>query len=94
VIAAIIGLYVLCVFAALLFVRFVMSWVMTFARDYRPTGAAAGLLEITFTVTDPPLFALRRAIPPLRLGNVALDLSFIVLWVVAYIGIDLLRPYA
>ncbi|MDD9207181.1 YggT family protein, partial [Georgenia sp. 10Sc9-8] len=35
----------------------------------------------------PPLGALRRVIPPLRLGNVQLDLAFLVL----FIGISLLR---
>ena len=31
------------------------------------------------TVTDPPLKALRRVIPPLRLGNFSIDLGFMVL---------------
>ena len=93
-IAARIGLYFLWVFIALLFVRFVMSWVMNFARDYRPTGFVASLLELTYTVTDPPIKALRRLIPPLRVGQFSVDLAFIVLWVAAYIGVSLLSPYA
>ena len=53
---------------------------------------AAGL-ELAYTVTDPPLRALRRIIPPLRLGNVSLDLSFIVLFISAYVLIDVISPY-
>jgi YggT family protein len=34
--------------------------------------------ESIYTFTDPPLNFFRRFIPPLRLGGVALDLSFIV----------------
>lgn len=94
VIAANVGLYALYVLIALLFVRFVMDWVMVFARSYRPTGAVAAVLEIAYTVTDPPLRALRRVIPPLPLGQISLDLSFIVLWVTAYILIGLLAPHA
>ena len=33
------------------------------------------LLEFVYSITDPPIKALRRVIPPLRLGSVALDLS-------------------
>ena len=36
------------------------------------------LLEVVYSITDPPIKALRRVIPPLRLGNVALDLSFLI----------------
>jgi YggT family protein len=38
-----------------------------------------------WTVTDPPLKALRRVIPPLRIGNVSLDLAFIVLLVILFV---------
>jgi YggT family protein len=94
VIAATIGLYALYVLIGLLIVRFVMDWVMILARSYRPTGAVAAVLELAYSVTDPPLKALRRVIPPLRLGQMSLDLSFIVLWVAAYILIGLISPYA
>jgi YggT family protein len=35
--------------------------------------------EGIYTVTDPPLRALRKLIPPLTLGSVRLDLAFLVL---------------
>ena len=39
---------------------------------WRPgRGAAAAALEVVWSVTDPPLKALRRVIPPLRIGTVA-----------------------
>ena len=59
--------------------RLVVSWVMTFAPDWRPAGVMVVVLEIVFTVTDPPLRFLRRFIPPLRVGNAAVDLGFIVI---------------
>jgi YggT family protein len=94
VIAAIIGLYVLYVLVALLLVRLVMDYVMIFARGFRPKGALAAVLEVAYSVTDPPLRALRRVIPPLRLGNFSVDLSFIVLFIAAYVLIDVISPYA
>ncbi len=70
------------VFLLLLVFRLVMEYVFLFARSYRPTGVVAGALEVVYSVTDPPLRALRRVIPPLRLGSVSLDLSFLVLFLV------------
>ena len=43
------------------------------------------LLEGVYSVTDPPIKALRRVVPPLRLGNFALDLSFILVMISAYL---------
>ena len=81
-VVAVIALYVLYIFLGLLIVRLIVDWTMAFARNWRPTGAVAALLEVAYSVTDPPLRALRRVIPPLRLGSFALDLAFIVVFVV------------
>jgi YggT family protein len=94
VIAAIIGLYALYIFLGLLFVRFVMDWVMILARSYRPSGLVAAALEAAYSVTDPPLRALRRVIPPLRLGQMSLDLAFLLLFIGVSILIGVISPYA
>ena len=70
----------LLVFLILLIFRLIMEYVFMFARSYRPEGPVAIALELCYSVTDPPLKALRRVIPPLRVGRVSLDLSFIVLF--------------
>lgn len=62
--------------------RVVIDWVQVFARDWRPRGAVLVVCELVFTLTDPPLKLLRRFIPPLRVGRVQIDLSFIVLFLV------------
>ena len=59
--------------------RLVFDWVQVFARDWRPKGPILVLANGIYTLTDPPLHALRKVIPPLRLGGVALDLGFLVL---------------
>jgi YggT family protein len=94
VIAAVIGLYVLYIFLGLLILRFIMDYVMLFARNFRPTGLLAAALEVAYSVSDPPLRALRRFIPPLRLGSsFSLDLSFIVLFIATYVLIQVITPY-
>lgn len=75
----------LLVFLAVLIFRLVMDYVFQFARSWQPGKAMVVVLEATYTVTDPPLKLLRRFIPPLRLGGVALDLSFFVLMIIVYI---------
>jgi YggT family protein len=71
--------YALLAFFLLLLFRLVMEWVFVFARSYRPAGPVAALLEVCYSVTDPPLQALRRVIPPLRVGGVSIDLGFLLL---------------
>ena len=44
-----------------------------------------------YTLTDPPLKLLRRIIPPLRVGGVALDLSFLVLLIGLQLAISIVN---
>ncbi|MBC9732081.1 YggT family protein [Nocardioides marmotae] len=82
---------VLWVFIALLWVRFVVDWVQVFARSWSPTGPLLVVLEVVYSLTDPPIKALRRVVPPLRLGSVALDLSFILVMITAYVLLQVNR---
>ncbi|MEU4152330.1 MULTISPECIES: YggT family protein [unclassified Streptomyces] len=84
----------LMVFLGLLIVRLVMDYVFQFARSWQPGKAMVVVLEATYTVTDPPLKLLRRFIPPLRLGGVALDLSFFVLMIIVWILISVAGSFA
>lgn len=76
---------VLYIFLILLLIRIVISWIEMFARDWRPTGPLVIFLEVVFTVTDPPVRFFGRLIPPLRLGQVMLDMGFLVLLVLVYV---------
>ncbi len=73
------------VFFAFLWIRFVVDWVQVFARSWTPRGPLLVGLEAVYTTTDPPIKALRRVIPPLRIGNFALDLSFLIVMISAYV---------
>ena len=77
--------FALLVFLLLLIFRLIMEYVFLLARSYRPSGLVAAALELAYSVTDPPLKALRRVIPPLRIGQVSLDLGFIILFIVVRI---------
>jgi YggT family protein len=77
--------YALQVFLWLLLIRLVFDWVQVFARSWSPRGIVLVLLEIVYSVTDPPIMFIRRFVPPLRIGSVALDTSFLIVLVLTYL---------
>ncbi|WP_129663262.1 YggT family protein [Phytoactinopolyspora endophytica] len=79
----------LWLFFIALLVRLVVDWIQVFAREWQPKGPLLVVLEAVYTVTDPPLRAIRRVIPPLRIGSIALDLAFIVLIILVRIAITI-----
>lgn len=82
---------VLFTFIVLLFVRLIVDWIQMFARAWTPRGPVLVVLEGVYSVTDPPVKALRKVLPPLRLGGVAIDLSFVALLLICYILLSLNR---
>ncbi|TDD62588.1 YggT family protein [Actinomadura rubrisoli] len=80
-------LYVLYFFLLFLIGRLILEVLQSFARQWKPSGVVLVIAEATYTITDPPLKLLRRFIPPIRLGNVALDLSFTFLILVVWVMI-------
>jgi YggT family protein len=59
-----------------LWARFVLDLVQAFSDSWRPRGAVLVLAEAAYTATDPPIKAVRRVLPPLRIGAFALDFGF------------------
>lgn len=69
----------LLVFWLFLLARLVFDLVQAFSRGWSPRGPLLVVLELIYSVTDPPLKGLRRVIPPLRIGQVSFDLAFLIL---------------
>jgi YggT family protein len=84
--------YVLWLYILMLIVRMIFSWIQQFSRDWQPSGPLLVIAEAVFTATDPPLKFLRRFIHPLRIGAVALDLSFMVLFFLVLIMVNWVVP--
>lgn len=72
---------VLWLYLLVLIGRLVFDIVQILARDWQPKGFMLIIAKIIYTLTDPPLRALRKVIPPLRLGAISFDLAFIVLFI-------------
>ncbi len=73
---ALIGLYTFMVI-----VRLIIEMIQSFSKHFSPPRWFMVIAEFFFVTTDPPLRLLRRFIPPLPLGGVALDVSVIVLFI-------------
>ncbi len=81
---------VVLAFFILMFVRLVIDWVQVFAREWRPRGVVLVVAEVTYTITDPPLRAVRRVVPPLNLGGLRLDLAFLVIMIICSVLLNVL----
>ncbi|MGL5858249.1 MAG: YggT family protein [Angustibacter sp.] len=86
---SLLGLTVLLFFITLIG-RLVLDWIQLFARDWRPHGPVLVVAEAIYTITDPPLKALRRLIPPVRLGQIQIDLAFTVLFIATIVAMRLI----
>ena len=63
-------------FNLILFARILMSW---FRRPYG--GPMATVFTVVWRLTEPVLAPLRRLLPPMRMGMMALDLSPIIVFI-------------
>lgn len=67
---------VLRIYIVLLWVRLVIDWILVLNRRFRPRGLVAVLVEFVYSITDPPIKMFRKVLPPIRLGQIMLDLGW------------------
>ncbi|MGI9144482.1 MAG: YggT family protein [Candidatus Planktophila sp.] len=79
---------ILQLFLFALLARLILDYVRMFKPSWRPGGIILFVVEAIYAITDRPMNFVRRFVPPLRLGGVSLDLSFIVL----FFAIQMLMP--
>ena len=81
---AILGLiyWALNLFLIALIGRLILDYIRVFSPSWRPQGVVLAIAELIYSITDKPLSFVRQFVPPLRLGCIALDLSFIVVFFV------------
>ena len=78
----------LTIFFVLMWARFILDLVRAFARGWRPRGIGLVLAEAVFSITDPPIKAVRRVVPPLRIGGAALDFAWTIVMLATVILIS------
>ncbi|HUZ55052.1 MAG TPA: YggT family protein [Streptosporangiaceae bacterium] len=85
--------YVLWLYLVLLIGRLIIDMLQNYSRSWTPTGLLARVAEVIFTATDPPLRLLRRYLRPVRLGSVALDLSYTLLFLVIIVLLSVVSRF-
>ena len=85
---------IVLLFVVALLVRVVFDVVQMMAREWRPQGLALLAAEAVYSTTDPPLKLVRRVLPPVRIGGVALDLAFLVVMFAAWILLSFIQLLA
>ena len=76
---------IVSLFIVLMWVRFAFDLAPLFSRDWRPRGAFLVIAEVVFTITDPPIKAIRRVVPPLRTSGAVIDFSWTIVLLAAII---------
>ena len=71
--------------------RFAFDMVQAFNRSWRPRGGMLVVANAVYSLTDPPIRTVRRALPPLRMGAVALDFGWSIVMLVVIILMSVVR---
>ena len=71
--------------------RFALDIVQAYNRSWRPRGGLLVVSEVVYTLTDPPIRTVRKALPPLRMGPVALDFGWTIVMLVVIIAMTVVR---
>lgn len=77
------------VYFYILWGRVIIDLVAALKRDWKPKGFMLALSVMLFKLTDPPVKALRRFIKPVRIGQVSLDLSVLILFIALIIVMNI-----
>lgn len=72
---------VLLLMQLLLVARAILDWSVVLAGPSADGSVRSRLSRGVFVVTEPVLAPVRRALPPIRMGGMAIDLAFIVVFV-------------
>jgi YggT family protein len=65
----------------ILLVRVVLSWVQLAGWHPPPTGPVRSAYDLLYDVTEPPLRALRRILPPAGMFDLSVVVAFIIIFV-------------
>lgn len=66
------------IYTYVLWGRLILEWVRVLNPRFRPRGVLLVLIELVYTLTDPPIKLIRRILPPINLGQVSIDLGWMV----------------
>lgn len=81
-IGAVLG-YALTLFIVVLIARMILDWVVLLGNTRSPWVLRAR--DATQKVTEPVIAPVRKVLPPIRAGGMAIDLAFTIVFIVALV---------
>jgi YggT family protein len=88
-----IAYYALLLYFFVMWGRFIVDLVRSVNRSWRPQGGLLVLVEIIYTVTDPPVKFFRRLLPPLSIGPIAFDFGWSLTMLATIIGMGIMGAF-
>ena len=79
----------LLIYMLIMWARFIIDIVQVINRQWRPKGFLLVVSEVAYLLTDPPIRLVRRLIPPIRAGGMALDFAWSIVMLVVIVLIIL-----
>jgi YggT family protein len=77
--------YALLVFVIAMWARLILDFMRSMRPGWRPPSFLLVLSGAVYTITDPPLKAVRRFVKPVSFGAIALDFGWTVVMLAAII---------
>lgn len=77
------------IFFVLMWSRLLFDLATSFIRGFKPRGPLLILAEVAYTVTDPPIRAVRKFVPPLRIGAIAIDFGWPIVFLAATLAMNI-----
>ena len=73
--------------------RIAYSWIMAMSPQWRPKGPALILVEIIYTLTDPPLRLFRTFMPTFQVGQFRIDTAMLGVFFAVVIASSILASF-
>jgi YggT family protein len=85
--------FALGIFLTAMWGRFILDLARNFARQWRQRGFVLVVAEAVFTITDPPLRAIRGVIKPVRVGAISLDFGWSIVLLACIIVMSIVQGF-
>lgn len=86
--------FFLVLYLVALWIRFALDLAVVLARSWRPRGPVLVIAEAVYTITDPPIRAIRKFVPPLRLGGASLDFAWTIVMLAVIVLMTIVSAFA
>jgi YggT family protein len=86
-IIATVAYYLFLLYFFTMWARFIVDLVRALSHSWRPKGFGLLLVELMYSVTDPPIKFFRRLVPRMSMGPIAIDFGWSITMLLCIVGL-------